>query len=346
MITTTKIQAAARKALITAAPEYFAWSAQQQEQFRATMSEAAQNKVDAVLLNEVLGIQCTAENAGEIWRDLPLSKLNNLNWAKILTTGIGEDYIFLNESMAEGESLLDFKTLYEYDFVDHLFQEQANKEELKNGEERDYYALRFSRWARLIIDDQFYYATLYSLASYLIETIEDKGDDIIQALIPHDYVYGKDHGKQETGGVLWDMQVDAAGKERQLAELKGCWYSHLQQRWLELSRQFSQYPPAAYMEDKSEQNELHRNFIFNNEGALRNIRWRHFLQDCQAIKTDYADVAEMEQQELDKAENWLKATHQDIINNFDPDVIEFKKKRKIIIAPGAFDGMMGEDGDE
>jgi len=33
-----------------------------------------------------------------------------LNWASLLTSGIGEDYIYLNESMAEGKSLLDFDT--------------------------------------------------------------------------------------------------------------------------------------------------------------------------------------------------------------------------------------------
>src|SRR5690606_16037467 len=120
MINASKIQAVARKALIAADPHYFSWSAQQQERFRVTMSEAAQNRVDAVLLHGLLGMQCRVENAREVWRSLPLSKLNNLNWAKLLTTGIGADNIFLNESMAEGKSLLDFNTLYDYDYADHL----------------------------------------------------------------------------------------------------------------------------------------------------------------------------------------------------------------------------------
>ncbi|WP_457664999.1 hypothetical protein [Thiolapillus sp.] len=42
-----------------------------------------------------------------------------------MTTGIGEDYIDLNECMAEGKTLLDFPTLYDYDYVDYLFQEEA-----------------------------------------------------------------------------------------------------------------------------------------------------------------------------------------------------------------------------
>lgn len=114
---------------MAADPHYHSWPVEQQERFRTTMSEAVHNKVDAVLLKEILDIQCTAENARAIWCDLPLSKLDNLNWAKLLTAGIGDGMIWLNESMADGKSLLDFETLYDYDYDDHLFQEQANKSE-------------------------------------------------------------------------------------------------------------------------------------------------------------------------------------------------------------------------
>lgn len=70
------IKAAARKALMAADPLYHSWPADQQERFRATMDEAASNRVDAVLLGEVLGISCTTENARDIWRGLPLEKLD------------------------------------------------------------------------------------------------------------------------------------------------------------------------------------------------------------------------------------------------------------------------------
>lgn len=103
----SKIHAAARKALIAADAGYFSWPEQQQERFRATMNEQAQSRVDSVLLKEIFGISCSPNEAAEIWRDLPLSELNPLNWAKLLTCGIGDDYIFLNESMAADTSLLN-----------------------------------------------------------------------------------------------------------------------------------------------------------------------------------------------------------------------------------------------
>lgn len=336
----------ANKALIAADQFYHSWSAEKQELFRATMTESAQQRVDAVLLKEVLDIQCTPENVRTTWRDLPLSKLNHLNWAKLLIEGIGNDNIFLNESMADNASLLDFNTLYDYDYDDHLFQEEANRKELKDYAGRNYYAFRFSRWARLIINEQLYYATLYSSASYLIERLDDQGSDIIKTLIPHEYVDGKNHGKREKDGFLWDVEIDAAGQEKQLDELKLRWYQYTQERWLELSKQFAHSDPHVYTEDKHENDELHRNFIFNNERALKLIRWRHFLADCEAIKGNYVDLAEMARLELTNAETWLKSTHQDILTNFDPDVVKLRRKKKIVVAPGAFDGLSGDNDNE
>lgn len=341
-----KIKTAARKALIAADHNYYAWPAQQQERFRATMDDAAQRRVEAVLLKTLLGIQCTAENAGEIWRDLPLSKLNDLNWAKLLTTGIGDDYIFLNENMTENTSLLDFETLYDYDHADHLFQEQANKKEFNDYQARDYFAFRYPRWARLIIEDQFYYATLYSVAGYVIDVLEDKGHDWIQALIPHEYVEGKEHGKPEKGGFRLDMRADAGGLEHQLDELKSRWHGYTQQRWLALSREFTQRPPAVYREDIPQKEERHHNFIFNNENALKQIRWRHFLADCEPLSADLSGVTERAAQETTHAKLWLQETHADIMKNFDPTVVTLKKKRKIVIAPGAFDGLRQDDNSE
>ena len=196
-----RIQSAARKALIAANSSYYSWSADRQELFRATMGPDSRNRVDSVLLKELMGISCTALNAGDIWNDLAIAQLNPLNWAKLLTQGIGQDMIYLNESIAENTSLLDYDTLYAYDYQDYLFQEKVNAEEFSAYQKRDYFAFRFQLWVRLIIKDQFYYANFYSLAGYLTCMLEDKGSDLIQTLIPHEYVDGKDQGKTVKGGL-------------------------------------------------------------------------------------------------------------------------------------------------
>ena len=246
----TQITSAARKGLMVADAHYYAWTAQEQERFRTSMSEDARHKIQCVLLDSLLNIKCSTEKVTDIWNDIPLAKLNRLNWASLLTTGIGEDYIYLNEGLAEGLSILDFSTLYDYDYADYLFQEQANKRDFSDYKGADYYAWKHPSWVRLLINEKFYYANFLSLATYFLDDIELAGNDHINQLIPHEYVDGKNHGKQEKGGFLWDMKVDAAGQEAQLEELKSLWYSYQQKRWFTLSKKNSHLPPTVYIQDK------------------------------------------------------------------------------------------------
>ncbi len=335
----TKITAAAHKALIAADTHYYAWPTEQQEHFRTTMDGASRKKIRRVLLNNLLNIQSSNNKVDEIWDDIPFSELNILNWASLLTSGIGEDYLYLNESMAEGESLLDFTTLYDYDYNDHLFQEKARYRDFANYKGGNYYAYRHPSWVRLLINNQFYYATFLSLATHLGNEAEEAGNNIIEQLIPHRYIDGKDNGKPEKGGFLWDMQLDAGGQEGQLDELKSRWHAYLQERWLTLSKANAEKPAVVYTQDKDRDDDPHRLFIFNNETTLRKIRWRHFLSDCKPLTGSYSMVASQLEQEVNNANVFLTENHQDIQANFDPDVIKLRKKRKIIMAAGALDDL-------
>lgn len=341
-----RVQAAARKALMAANPLYHAWPPEQQELFRATMSDEIRERVAAVLLSELLGISCTPENAGEVWRDLPIAKLEYINWAKLLTTGIGEDMIWLNESMAESVSLLDFDTLHDFDLDDYHYQEEVNSREITDYQKRDYYALRFSRWARLLIDDKLHYATLTSLATYITDQLEERGTGMIQSLMPHEYVDGENHGKKEEGGFRWDMRVDANGMEPQLDELKRRWYRYLQQRWTELSQTFKGLSPAVFMADTSEHRDLNTLFLFNNSVALESVRWRSFLSDCRPLERPFSEVEHHVNEAWRRAKDWLGNTHHDILQNFDPTVTKLRKPRKVVVAPGAFDSLLQSDKDD
>jgi len=332
-----EITLAARKALMTADAHYFSWSNEQQERFRATMNENSRKKVRRVLLDCLLNIECSNEDVDRVWNDIPLPKLNVLNWASLLTSGIGEDFIYLNESMADDKNLLDFTTLYDYNYDDYLFQEQANRQDFKNYEETDYYAYKHSSWVRLLINGEFYYSTFLSLATYLTDEIDTVGNEVIDQLIPHSYVAGKDNGKSEKEGFLWDMKLDANGQEGQLNELQNCWYSYLQERWLKLSKIYSDLPPAVYIQNKDWDNDPHRFFIFNNETTLKNIRWRHFLSDSKPLMEYFLIVTEQLDIEIKNAKSFLTEKYQDILNNFDPNVIKFNKKRKIIMTSEALD---------
>ena len=335
----TEIALAARKALMIADSHYFAWPAKQQEHFRAGMSEKVQQKVQCVLIDCLFGIKCSPLELTNAWDDIPLPKLNVLNWAILLTQGIGEDFIYLSEYMAEGKSLLDFSTLYDFDYDDYLFQEEARKQDCPDYKGVDYFAFQHPCWVRLLIQEQFYYASFMSLATYFLDEIESAGNDCIDQLIPHNYVDGKNQGKPEAGGFLLDMKLDAEGLEAQLEELLSRWYVYQRERWYTLSEMFSDLPSAVFMLDQESDEDPHRFFIFNNASTLKQIRWQHFLSDCTPLITDFSVMKEQFKKEIDDAISWLSENHRDILKNFDPKIIKLRKKKKIILSPRALEDL-------
>ena len=341
-----KILAAARKALIAANAHYYAWTTQERERFRATMDEDARRRIQCVLLDELHDFKCPTDEVDEVWDNMPLADLNRLNWARLLTTGIGEDYIYLNECMAEGKTLLDFPTLYDYDYADYLFQEEARKRDFTDYEGIEYFAYQHPSWVRLLIQDQFYYATFTSLATHVLDEIESAGNEIIEQLIPHKYVEGENHGNQEKGGFVWDVRIDAKGQEIQLDELTRRWYGYQRKRWLALSESNVPRLPAVYVHDKDWDDDPHRFFVFTNERTLKQIRWCHFLSDCGPLQAEYAEVEKLLAEEIGRANDWLVRNHRDIQKNHDPTVIRFRKKRKILMAGSALNDLRRIDPDK
>jgi len=332
-----EIKAAARKAMMAANNLYYSWHSDKQENYRLTMDDKTCQRIQQVLLDSLLGIKCSLKEVDMVWDDIPITELNILNWARLLTSGIGEDFIFLNESMANNTTVLDFSTLYDYNYDDYLFQEKANKQDFPDYKGMDYYALRHSFWFRLIIQENFYYATGTSLASYIKDELDEVSTNFINQLIPHEYVEGKDNGKKEKSGFLWDMKLNANGLEGQLDELNHRLYAYLNDCWLTLSQRFSHSSPAVYIGNKNRDDDPHLFFIFTNEQTLKQIQWKHFLSDIEPLIADFSFVTQAIINETDLLKSYLTKNYQDIMENFDPKVVKLKKKRKIIMAPGVFD---------
>lgn len=332
-----KIRATAHKALMIANPDYFALSGHEQELFRVTKDESASKKIKCIILENLLEIPCDTHTVDDLWEEIETPDLLVSNWAMLLTDGIGEDFIYLNEGLADGVTLLNFESLYDFDFDDYLFQEKSNKKEFSDYQGRDYYPFRFPPWIRLLINDDFYYGELTSVASYIQDGLNELGSQYIDSLIPHDFVEGKNHGKPTNGGFTYDMVLDASGLEGQLDELKDRWYAYIQERCLSINNIHAQSAPAVFIHDNTD--EPNRTFIFNNEAALKQVRWRSFLADCQPLMADYALIDSQIKIEADHATAFLDRQYQDIMDNYDPKIVKFRKKRKVIMAPGFLDDL-------
>ena len=336
-VSTNEREAVLRRAIIRVKPEYFAWPVEEQERYRVGMSEQDFFRIEQAVLRGLLDlkVKTPAQLSAALDAFTPVQSLQ-FNSTLLPLRGIGEDYFFLNEGFADDACLLDFPTLYAYDYDDHCYQERVRQDEDATYTAKPYQGNLFHRWARLLIDGSFYYATLSSAAGYLYSRIDDVGFDIIEELIPHTYVAGKDHGKREGTGSRWDMRIDAGGMEAQLEELRHRFWDYLAARYNAL---LQEYDDAAakrvYFHDRSEPDEPQMDIVFSDQTALRAVRLRHFVLDCRASAGDFLAFEDRAARECQATRIFLEQSLQDIVQHFDPKIAKLRKKRKIILADGA-----------
>jgi hypothetical protein len=333
-------EAALRRAIIRVKPEYYSWSTEAQERYRVTMPEEDLFRINRALLQALFGIRVnTEESMKAAIDDFDDARQVLLTETMLLILGIGVDSFYLNEYTGD-KTILDFPTLYDYDHDDHCFQEQAWKEEDPEYVVKPYRGRLYYRWARLQIDGAFHYAFLCMAAGHIFSLINELGAARISELIPYSYVDGKDHGKREGSGTVFDQRIDAAGLEGQLQELMDRFNRYVSRRHDSLALEFDQESrKVVYIFDKSRPDDPHMDFIFTSKTALQAVRFRHFMVDCRAIARDGHELDPIIEREKSAVLAFLEETYRNIMENFDLKVVKFRKKNKIIIADGALDAL-------
>jgi len=250
--------------------------------------------------------------------------------------GSGRRQFFPELGFSAHTSILDFETLYDYDVDDYKFQEKARKKDFPDYLGKPYRGTLYYTWARLEIDGAFHYASLCMAAGYLFSMIEETGYDKIDALIPHTYVKGKHHGKREGKGTIYDQRIDAGGMEPQLAELQDRLHHYTTERYEALLDDFDvRASKVVYQCPRNWGNDPHMDFICTDKTALQSVRFRHFMEDCRSLAGDSRDLDPLIEQERQAVLHYLEEAYQDIVAHFDPKLVKFRKRRKIIMSDGA-----------
>jgi hypothetical protein len=324
-----------------ARPEFFAWPVERREQYAAAMPDEDRACLDEALLAELFGRHyATRADATAAADDLPLEERNIWNETWLPLCGIGEDCIFLNESFAEGKSLLDFETLMDFDEADHRFQEHARQEDaLRLGEQhspRPYRGSLYLSWARLFVDGRFTYATLSMAAGYSYAT--SAAEELIEQRIPHRLVPGKDHGKVDGNSWQWDLRVDAEGQEGTLDELRRRVWTFQSARYDALQMAYDASEAAGvYLLDESEPPETNLHVVFTNVAALSAVRFRSFLRDCRAIERPSRELVEILEKERAALADFVDQQHAEIMTTYNPKVTRLARRPKIRVLKGVFD---------
>jgi len=323
-----------KRAIIKFVPDYFSWDKKCQEQYRVDTPGEDAFKIRQFLLKELFDIYASNDDEVEdARRAMSEAQCSKLNAILLPIKGIGEDFFFLNENLPSQKNLLCFDTLYDYDFYDYNFQEDARKKEQKDYEKKPYRGSLYLTWARLMIDGSFSYGVLSMLAGYLYCELGEYGNDYMEKLIPHEFTHGKNHGKAEGPGHLFDLKIDAKGKESQLDELKHRFWKHINEVYERLMDEVDKKSKQrVFILNQSREGDPNHHFLFTDKEILKRIHFKTFMRDCRAAEqTEHSSLSRKLKDEKQLLTKYLDKEYEDIMENFDPKTLRFRKKYKVIL---------------
>jgi hypothetical protein len=336
----------ARKALIYANPLYLSLRPSEQAHYRIHRTDEDSEKITARIEKEVseymrahsdqLPVIPYQESIDEAHKEIALFLYN---WVALLaSSGIGSP-ICINEDNADPNDLLnkDF-TLTDYD--EGYVQQQIELIEDEALTKEDFNFMSWATWIRIIIDQKFYYGTIFSVADYVHMEIENFAFDFIGELIPYDYVQGENNNKPTKGGFIWDYYFDANGKEAQLEELQDRWQAELNKLTDRVDAPQLTIAPKVFVKYTSLSEspiDHHIYIIVNNHFAGSQLTMSRLMQDVSKLEVNFEEIDHLVASEKAKAKAFIKAQYKDIEANFDPTIVKFKKRMNIVIAPNVLD---------
>lgn len=299
-------------------PGYFSWDEQTQNKCRMFMSSDLQFKFHQFILKEAFGVEVADDDAfDDAWHDLSAQDTTKFNAILLPLYGIGEDLFFLNEYFADNESILDFETLYQYDLDDFEFQE-ADRKTREGYCARTYRGSLHSVWARLIVDSEFYYASLSMVSRYILMELDEFGDDYIQELIPYNFYPGEDHGKPSKNGCsVYDMRINANGLESQLKELQRRSWQYHESIANRIEEDYDNRSEQCVMVlDQSKDGDPSLHILFSDWKVLQKIHFKTFMRDCRACeKKDHNALLQQLADEKAQLKRFLDKQYAEIMSS-------------------------------
>jgi hypothetical protein len=318
-----------RRAVMHARPEFFTWSRTEQECYRVRTPVEDKDQIQRGLVQELFGI------SGSL-RDLTNEQQSRLCEVELPLHGIGEDCFWLLEWLPEGVTVLDFQTLSDYDLATYHRDEEGRKKNIAGYEGEPYRGSLSWDCAFLYMNDQFCEAILSMATRYIAEMLSEHAHDIIEALIPHFYVPGENHGKLTENGYRWDLRAAADGKEAMLGELRHRnreYLSHKERQPIEARD--DRRIRGVFIRKRDVPGDPNTDFVFSDPLTLHAVRFRSFVRDCHALERPFDELVAEIASERDELDKFLRSAHEDLLKNFDPKTAKPREDAIKVFVPKA-----------
>jgi DNA polymerase IIIc chi subunit len=300
-------------------PDYFSWSAEQQEYYGANISEEEHALLRQALRKQSGNRTFPAEHEQML---LPL-------------LGVGEDDFHLDEPLSDGRTVLELGTLRKLDEVQFETQEEIRLRAGLDYAHKPYRGSLYLTAAQLRIDGRFARAKLTMAAGYLYAKLCDSSHQLLEERIPFRYVPGRNHGRIKGKFWQWDMRVEAHGLESVVEELQRRIWNYERQRFDALLRENdAATQPCVYLVDESNSQGARVHFVFTNKEALSSVRFRSFVRDCRALERSTEELAEAVNREKDLMARFMDEEHAEVMSTYSTKVARFREMPKIAMMRG------------
>lgn len=322
-----------RQALMRHYNEYFTLSREDQDKFHLEVPEGIDTKIRDFILDK-LAMKGGPNNEQQV---------NVFNEHLLYLYGLGEIPFQLNEFDWDHEILKD-KNLYDYVVRYHEWQEQAfaDDENFPDYVKQDLY-VRLNQWARTIVDNKFYYLSLFGIPAFMAYAIEDSVYEWFEQQIPHEFYDGEDHGKEGEVGhtFIFDIRINAHGKEGWLDRIKHEFYN-LQSTYTESYHLLPEFNNDIFILDKSTENDPYLDVIFGGLPVLKHVTFHNFAKDCQKHLADPEKLYRFRDQEIDKLINELGQKLDYIKQTYAPDDVPERKGMQVVFHEDTLDDLSSD----
>jgi hypothetical protein len=87
----------------------------------------------------------------------------------------------------------------------------------------------------------------------------------------------------------------------------------------------------VYILNQSQVGDPSHHFLFTDKEILKRIHFKTFMRCCRAAKqTDHSSFFRKVEEEKQLLTKYLDKQYKDIMENFDPKIVRFRKKYKVI----------------
>lgn len=300
------------------APEYFSLDADARELWRATLGDNSTlyKAIQLSLMVDSYGM--TEKKAKKRLKFQGKKRFNPdeqawLNYHMLFLTGIGRDNFVLNECLADGVTLLDYPTLLAYDKEDFLFQEHARERDFNIPAKHTYKGSLAASWARCVKDGKLTYINLSMAGYYIHFELEEVEHTLFDSHLPHSYYKGENHGQKSGGGFLWDMRINANGKEALYEAMRTASREYINSRTdalleemdaANLSQIWMVANPNSLGDSKDD---LNYSVVFSDKSVL-DVSFTNFLSDVAARAGDMRVLETLIEREKSAYTAWFEKT--------------------------------------